>query len=96
MAVMMYPTEGFDIPPPTSLSELRTLVGGYPEFLRFSDGSVFVKSEHTDAGDPVNVTACHIAVLKGFGAEEIRGRVVFLTATEAAVILPVTASTGCG
>lgn len=87
MATLIHPTESFDIPTPQNLRDCRSLVGGYPEFFRFNDGSYFVKSESAPADEPVNRIACSIAALKGSG-ETFKGRVVFLSATEASNVLP--------
>ena len=87
MATLIHPTESFDIPTPANLRDCRSLVGGYPEFVRFNDGSYFVKSETSPADEPVNRIACSIAALKGF-PETFKGRVVFLSATEAGSVLP--------
>ena len=89
MATLIHPTESFDIPAPTTLREFRALVGGYPEFVRFDDGSVFVRSETSPADEPVNRIASGLSALKGRSAE-YKGRVVFLPASEARSVLPVT------
>jgi hypothetical protein len=89
MATLIHPTESFEIQTPETLRDLRALVGGYPEFLRFSDGSCFVKPETSPAEEPVNPIATSIAMFKGFGNETFRGRVVFLSAKEVRSVLPV-------